>query len=143
MAKRGKEPVKRTNEMDPSIPSCFLKIVFMDQTILHLMVIVSIVSQLSVSNKHHSGAPWRIGCPVILGFEPLASCKCLFHKTVRWAARLKGDKWGPGTVSSSILEVFGFRKSPKEKRAHPHELYFHVIEVISSCQRFTTGSKIW
>lgn len=46
--KRGKKPAKRTNEMDPSIPSCFLKIVFMDQTV-HLMVIVYVVSQLSLS----------------------------------------------------------------------------------------------
>lgn len=46
--RRGKKPAKRTNEMDPSIPSYFLKIVFMDQTV-HLMVIVYVVSQLSLS----------------------------------------------------------------------------------------------
>lgn len=48
VARRGKKPAKRTNEMDPSIPSYFLKIVFMDQTV-HLMVIVYVVSQLSLS----------------------------------------------------------------------------------------------
>lgn len=145
MVKRGKKPVKRTNEMDLSMPSCFLKLVFVDQTIRHLMVIVSIVSQSSVSNKH----PWRIACPVILPWweddekKPLESCKFLFHKTVRWAAQLEGDK--RGIWLRELIHPWGLwlHKSPKQKRTHPHELYFHIIEVISSCQQFTTGSKIW
>lgn len=41
--------------MDPSILRCFLKIVFMDQTV-HLMVIVYVFSQLSLSVTNTRGA---------------------------------------------------------------------------------------
>lgn len=99
-----------------------------DGDCLHSFLVVS------VSNKHHTAAPCRIGCSVILawwmrgknlGFEPLASCKCFFHNTVRWAAQLEGDKWGSGTVSSSILEAFCLIKVQKREGSSSWTLFSH------------------
>lgn len=55
-------------------------------------------------------------------FEPLVSCECFLHNTVRWAAQL-GDKWGPGTMSSIILEAFGFIKVQKRERVSSWTLF--------------------
>lgn len=74
----------------------------MDQTV-HLMVIVYVVSQLSLSVTNITAALlggsaalefWHDGemMKKKLGFKPLASCKCFFHNTARWAAQLEVDK---------------------------------------------------